>query len=384
MALGLSSPWFVESSEILEGELHLRINFKSGSKFDGCAVHDTSERTWRHLNFWQYPTYLHARVPRVIGEDGKVGTVDIPWARAGSGFTAMFEALAMLMVRSMPVSEVSRVLHVDDMALWRLMERSVETARQKVSFEEVTRIGVDETSCKKRHDYVTEFVDLDRTRVLFCVRGKGAHTLEEFEKEFTLHGGKVENVKTFSCDMSKAFLAGIREHFPKAQVVLDRFHLVKLLNEAVDQTRKSETHGHKSHRFVWLRNPASLTEEQVKALAEMEQNKAYEKTSKAYRLRLAFQNVFVSDKKFGIAYFDSWLDEALSSGIEAIERVAQTFFNMRDNIISWFDHRVNNGILEGINSVIQSAKARARGYANPNHMILMSYILHGKLDFSSN
>src|SRR5512142_2164813 len=161
MALGLSRPWKVESSEIADGELRIRIGFEKGAKFGGLPVHDTVERSWRHLNFWQFATVLTARVPRVKGKDGKVTQVEVPWARPGSGFTALFEAVALTMMRSCPVCETARALGVDDMALWRLLERSVIRARAGADHSSVRRVAVDETSCRRGQDYISVFVDLD-------------------------------------------------------------------------------------------------------------------------------------------------------------------------------------------------------------------------------
>jgi transposase len=385
MALGLSRPWFVASSLITQGELHIRIDFEPGAKFDGRPVHDTLEREWRHLNFWQYPTYLHARIPRVIGEDGKVTLVDVPWARPGSGFTALFEAIVLAMARSMPVSEVARNLKVDDMAIWRLLEGAVASAREKADYSKVTRVGLDETATKRGHHYITKFVDLDASRVLFVCQGKGADTLEEFKRDLVAHGGDPEKVTTISCDMSPAFLSGAAQRFPKARVVLDRFHLMKMVSEAVDATRREETgktRRAKGTRFLLLKNPSKLSVEQRELLGNVLADEAFAKTSEAYRLRLAFQELFRQKKSKADHYLATWLDAALDSGVKAMEDVAETFFKMRDKILAWFDDRVSNGILEGFNSVLQSAKSRARGYANPKHMILMSYLLHGKLDLS--
>jgi transposase len=382
-ALGLSSPWIVTDSQLIEGELHLNIDFAVGARFDGKPVHDTVQRSWRHLNFWQYPTYLHARVPRVIGEDGSVCQVDVPWARPGSGFTAMFEALALLMMRDMPMSKVAQTLGVDDMRLWRMAERAVESARESADFSGVTRVGVDETSCKKRHDYISLFVDLDSKRVLFACKGRASTTLGEFKKDLVKHGGNPKSIKSFSCDMSPAFLSGIKKHFPKAEIVLDKFHLVKMLSEAVDQTRRSETKHvrmPKGARFLWLKNPNRLSDSQKQTLSALQGQAVFTKTAEAYRLRLAFQELFHQPLSKASHYLATWLDAALDSGVGAIEEVAQTFFQKRDLILNWFKHRVNNGILEGLNSVLQSAKNRARGYGNPDHMILMSYLLHSKLN----
>lgn len=383
MGLGLSRPWFVSAASIEEGELHIHIDFERGSGFEGKSIHDSVERTWRHLNFWQYPTYLHAKVPRVVGEDGKVTQVDVPWARPGSGFTALFEALAITMARSMPVSAVGKLLAENDMRIWRLLEKAVESAREQLDFSHVRRIGVDETACQRGQNYITTFVDLERSQVLFGCQGKGADTLLRFKKEFESHKGKVANVVTFSCDMSAAFLSGIAEFFPKAKVVLDKFHLVKMVSDAVDITRRADTkqsRNTKGTRFLWLKNPSRLSGGETAKLQELRNQEAFSDTSEAYRLRLAFQELFEQPKPRAAKYLANWLDAALECGVKAIEDVAETFFKIRDKILSWFDSRVSNGLLEGLNSVLQSAKARARGYGNPQHMILMSYLLHGRLN----
>jgi transposase len=386
IGLGLSRPWMVTTSAIEGGELHIAIDFEKGARFDGRPVHDTVERSWRHLNFWQYPTYLRARVPRVIGEDGKVSQVEVPWARPGSGFTALFEALAITMCRHMPVSRVAKELCMDDMSLWRLLERAVSDAREGSDFSQVRRVGLDETASRRGHRYVTKFVDLDRAQVLFVCEGKGADTLRLFKEDLELHGGKAENIRTFSSDMSPSFLSGISEFFPNAQVVLDKFHLVKMLSEAVDETRRSESKRHhhgKGVRFLFLKNPNNLNEDQRRRLEELQASPAFAQTAEAYRLRLAFQDLFRQTKQDAPHYLATWLDAAYDCGVRAIEDVATTFFKMREKILSWFESRVSNGILEGLNSVLQSAKNRARGYANPKHMILMSYLLHGKLNLST-
>ena len=382
MGLGLSRPWTVTSSRIEEGELHIDIDFEKGAKFDGCSVHDTVDRSWRHLNFWQYPTYLHARVPRVVGPDGKVKQVEVPWARPGSGFTALFEALALTMCRHMPARRVAIELHMDDMALWRLMDKSIEAARAKADYSNVTRVGVDETSSRKGHRYITKFVDLDRARVLFACEGKAADTLRRFAEDLVLHGGRVSKIRTFSCDMSAAFLSGIAEHFPKADVVLDKFHLVKMLSEAVDETRRSESKGvrdAKGTRFLWLKNPARLKEEERVRLQALVDGPAYGQTAEAYRLRLAFQDLFNQSKTKAPHYLATWLDAALECGVRAIEDVAETFFKMRDKILSWFDHRISNGILEGLNSVFSAVRRKARGYRSVQTLITMLYFTAARL-----
>jgi transposase len=118
MALGLQAPWQVDdisfaADESKQKELHLHIGFLSGARFAdasgaACPVHDTVEREWQHLNFFEHHCFLHCAVPRIKTTEGKVETVAVPWARPGSGFTLMFEAFAMALIeREMPVNRVA-------------------------------------------------------------------------------------------------------------------------------------------------------------------------------------------------------------------------------------------------------------------------------------
>lgn len=383
LALGLSSPWKVVSSDIVDGRLEIRIDFEKGARFENQPVHDTVERSWQHLNFWQYPTMITARVPRVKGPDGKVNQVEVPWASPGSGFTILFEAMALTMMKSMTVSQVAKLLFCDDMKLWRLAERSLAQALKSLDLSKVRRVGVDETKSLKGHEYITVFADLDTRKVIFACIGKGAASLERFASELLRCGADPAQIECFCSDMSRAFLSGIKRFFPSSEIVIDKFHLVKLVSEAVDATRKAEMkHAREkvSSRFLWLKNPGNLSDDERRELSLLNARPAFEKTGRAYTLKLAFQELFHVKKRVSESRLDEWLDEALSCGIAALERVAETIFRHRKMILSWFDKRISNGLLEGLHSVLQSAKNRARGYANPDHLILMSYLIHGQLN----
>ena len=119
MALGLTEPWSVERTEFDAGarRLDLYLDFRRGAVFAcpecgaaGCKAWDTTDLEWRHLDFFQHEAYLHARVPRVKCEGCGVKQVGVPWARSGSGFTLVFEALVLAMAKAMPVAAVARLV----------------------------------------------------------------------------------------------------------------------------------------------------------------------------------------------------------------------------------------------------------------------------------
>jgi transposase len=179
-ALGLERPWQVMRIDFdqVDQQLNLFLDFPRGSTFPcpvcgmSSAVHDTTEKRWRHLNFFQHECYLTARVPRVSCTAHGVHQVSLPWTRSGSGFSLLFEALAMVLVREMPVAAAARILGVHGNRLWRIMGYYVDKAREYADYRFVTTIGVDETSIRKRHQYVSIVVDLAESQTIFAAEGK--------------------------------------------------------------------------------------------------------------------------------------------------------------------------------------------------------------------
>ena len=378
----MTPPWKITDLEFIEGEVHIHVDFERGARFGGCEVHDTSDRKWRHLNFFKYACWIHARVPRVKGPGGKVDTVEVPWARPGSGFTMDFEALAIELFSRMPVSSAAQVLGVTDTRLWRLLRGYVSKCREETTYTQPVRVGVDETSARKGHDYVTVFVDLDAKRVLFACQGKDGSALDKFKSFLLERGLAPEKVESFASDMGPAFISGIQRVFPGATITLDRYHLVALVSRAVDVTRRAETNGQKGRkrtRWLWLKNPSNLNKGERERLKTLLDESVFPLTGKAYGLKLAFQDLFLLSQAESSLAFYEWVAMALCSGVAAMASTAFTLYKHATMILEWFKTRISTGLLEGLHSVLQAAKAKARGYRNPDNLIAMSYLLHGKL-----
>ena len=396
MALGIVPPWEVTEVTFSKesNRLDITIDFQRGATF-ACPVcgalasaYDTTEKTWQHLHFFQYEAYLHARVPRVNcpNEGCGIKQVQVPWARAGSGFTLLFEALVMTMARDLPVNVMARLFSVTDTRLWRVINAYVETARAKEDFSDVKRIGVDETSVKKGHDYVSFFFDLDKKKLLFGTEGKDNETVKAFVADLKKHGGDPEQITDAAIDMSKAFIKGIKEQLPNAVTTFDRFHLIKLMNEVMGKVRSDEARQFpemlKKSRYLFLKNPEKLTPVEQERLDTMVANQCH-KSVEAYTHKLNLQNVyFAESRQEAEALLKQWHKKTSKSSIGLIQKMAKTVQDHWDGILSYFDSVLTTGFLEGINSLIQAAKARARGYRNPRNMISMAYLIAGKLKFN--
>jgi len=392
-ALGLTPPWQVLDIKFSEPEnrLDIWVGFPEKNTFTcpSCGqsdmpIYDTKEKTWRHLNFFQYRTYLHARIPRIKCSTGcKVKQVKPPWARPGSEFTLLFESLIMLLAQDMPVKAIAELTGEHDTRLWRILYHYVEEARAKLDFSEVKQVGVDETAAKRGHDYITLFVDLDKSRLLFATPGKGKETIDTFVKDLREHQGDPNNIKNACSDLSPAFIAGVKSFLPQAQMVFDRFHIMKIINAAVDEVRRYESRENealKKTRYIWLKNPQNLTTKQCNKLNSLK----YEHlaTVRAYNLKLSFQSLFEQPNRLdGEEFLKRWYYWATHSKLVPMVNAAHTIKDHWNGILNWFSSNISNGILEGINSLIQAAKARARGYRNSKTLITISYMISSQLKF---
>jgi transposase len=394
VALGLAKPWVVSKIEFSQEQhqLDMWLDFPAGSLFacpdcgKNCGAYDSGERVWRHLNFFQHKTFLHARQPRIQCPDHGVKTVEVPWARSGAGFTLLMEAFILVLVQSgMTPAQAGRLIDEHDTRLWRVLQYYVEKARKEADFSEVTMVGVDETSRSKGHHYISVFMDLDeeRRRVLFATPGKDSDTVKRFREDLEAHGGKAQQVQEACLDMSAAFINGLGEQFPNAQLTFDNFHLMQLLGDAVDQVRREEQQTHpelKGTRYVWLKNEWNHTEQQARTFDQLRSSKLA--TVRATHLKSVFQDLFACDSVAEAQpMLKHWYFWATHSRIPPMIKAAKTIKKHWAGVLRWFVSRISNGLLEAINSLIQSAKAKARGFRNSRYLITMVYLIAGKLDF---
>jgi transposase len=165
------------------------------------------------------------RTPRIKTKDNKVRLIRPPWAGINSGFTLLFEDLILELATNMPIHKVSSLIHESDYKIWSLLEKYIEESLSKADHSNVNKVGIDETSKSKNHNYITLFVDLDEKRTIFITEGKEHETVEEFARAFEAHQGRPENISNVSCDMLPAFIKGIRENLPNAEITFDKFHI---------------------------------------------------------------------------------------------------------------------------------------------------------------
>ncbi len=438
VALGLGAPWRVTSVAFDEGagKLEIGLDFARGSRFacpvEGCvelvcAVHDTAEKKWRHLDFFEHQAFLGARVPRVSCCEHGVHLVAVPWARPGSGFTLLMEVAMLTFAKQMPIAPLARMTREHDTRVWRVIEHHVGASRAGLDFSDVSQVGMDETSARRGHDYVSIFMDLDKRRVMFATPGKDADVVRAFAEDLTAHGGTPKTqVKRVCCDMSAAFIKGIGLHLGeqqatgegtgaviatdatdpasttaatgsepggeslgapaelhRPQIVFDRFHVVAKANEAVDEVRRAEAKTRpelKRSRYAWLKNSANLTVKQRERLTWLTRPSMRLRTTRAARWRDDFNGFYEQPTRDQAeTYLRRWCYGAKRSRLEPVKQFVRTVEAHWEGIIAWQDSQLSNGLLEGTNSLVQAAKRRARGYRSKTKMITIIYLIAGKL-----
>ena len=374
--LGLDTSWKVldVSLSLEESRVDITVEHRGGpvdcpecGKSSTIADHGP-ERTWRHLDTMRFETRIAARTPRADCRACGVKTIAVPWADKHSRFTLMFEAFAIdVMLACGNIKSAVGLLGITWGAVQRIMDRAVQRGLVKRDMENIERVGIDEKSFRRRHNYVTVITDIDGSRVLEVTEG---HDEKAADKAWTaIPEPQRKEVKAVAMDMWVAFENAAIKHAPQADIVHDRFHISKHLNEAVDKVRRKE---HKAlmkegdERLVgskhsWLFNPENMKEERWLDFQPLKDSEL--KTSRAWAIKEQFRwfwdYVYAGNAK---KFFDQWYGWAARSRLTPIIDSAKMIKNHLPNILTYFRHRITNAASEGFNSRIQSIKASARGF----------------------
>jgi len=384
LGLGLEPPWCVVDQRLETAcqphELRLTVAAERGARFpcpdcgQAAKAHDWKEQTWRHLNFFQHACYITARVPRVDCPEHGVRRIEVPWARPDSGFTLLFEQVAVMLMREMPVAAVARLIGVTDKRLWRVLEFYVGRALARLDLAGLRAVGLDETAAKRGHVYVTVFIDLDAADkpVRFVAPGKGKETVAAFRAFLREHGGEPTRVAEVVCDMSAAFLAAAGSSFPNAAVAVDWFHVVQVFTAAVDQVRRREAKLRKlpaGTRWATLKRQERLTQAQRLALYELETGGFA--TAEAYRAKEMLRWVRKAETpraaRWRLTHFLRHIDQRLEAAGPVLGPVRQALETVRrhaERIIQrWRSGHTN----------------RARGYRNTTTFATIIYLIAAPL-----
>ena len=390
-ALGLQDPWKVDEIrfEPEQGEIHF--DLACDAKRLGCpvcaagdqSIHDRTQRTWQHLHFFQFKAFLHAPLPRVkCAQCGKVTQVEVPWARPGSGFTLLMDALVLTLAKKLPVSAIAKMFGVSENRIWRAINVHVESARQATTYSEVRALGVDEKYVGRRLGYLSIFHDPLARRVIGTAEGRKADTFETFKADFESHKGQPNEIKFITMDMSKSFQAGARKQFPKAEICFDAFHISQLIHDALDEVRRAEVKQDaslKGSRWGLLKSPIDWTTEQTTDMHWLQRSGL--KTARAWRMKQRFKEIHLMCRagEDPESLYRSWISWAKRSRLEPFKRLSKTLTSHLSGILAAYRLGASNAVAENINSQIQAAIVRARGFKSLSSLTNIIFLTTGKL-----
>ena len=393
-SLGLEEPWFIErvNCDSTNQEFHIYVGVRNDAmivcpRCGGATKrygYETSERVWRHMDCLHYLCYVHAKRPRVQCPHCGVVQVSAPFERPNSRFTILFESYALLIMTDVPRRRASFLLRCNEKSLASILSYWVNDAVSKLDFGKVTKLAIDETSFKRNHEYVTVTVDPDERRVIDVQQGRSKASVQAMKDKLERQGGDATKIESVTCDMSAAYLSAVEEYFPNAKLAIDKFHLKQLFINALDEVRKEDQReANEKRRLFASRRLLTIPESKMSKEQIAEVNliaQCYPRVGRAFRIVQALDVLYssqtVEEAAELLKQLYSWMRRCR---LEPMKDVALTLAKHSQRILNYFHNRLTNAICEGINSMIQAAKRKARGFRTLEGFISMIYLIAGKL-----
>ncbi len=306
----------------------------------------------------------------------------IPFANGSCGYTHRFASYVLDLLRIGTIKDVAALLCVSWDTVNDIHKRHLKRKYSPPIIKGVKRIGIDEFAVRKGHVYMTIVVDLDTGRIVHVGNGKGKEALEAFWNRANRLGVEIEVVAT---DLSGAFIASVLENAPEATLVFDHFHVVKLMNDAVDSVRRTqyavETDLNKrkiikGSRWLLLQNGTDVMDSRHRNRLDnvLELNKPI---AQAYFLKEYLREIWMQPNKAEAEkVIDDWVRIARDSGQKQLVKMAATLLAHRWGILAWCDHHISSGRVEGINNKIKVMKRNAYGFRDEEYFKLRLFSLH--------
>jgi transposase len=378
--LGLVAPWKVEAVSVKVPEQQIEVRVACQETVWGCPqcsqrmhVHEWEERRWRHLDSCQFQTILVARVPRVRCPEHGSQVVAVPWAEKFGRFTRLFERLAIQVLQLCSVAEACRLLRISWEEADGIKQRAVDRGLARKPVRPLKRLCVDEKTAGWGQDYVTvvAHVTEERTVVEYVGDGREQASLDQFWTGLTSE--QLTGVEAVAMDMWEPYFNSTCAHLPGAagKIVYDPYHLVQHMNEAVNHVRKQEHRRLAAQgdavlagtRSLWLYGMENVPEHRAAAFDQIKfLNLA---TSRAWALKEVLRNLWLQPNlRTAQRYFERWYSWAIRCRLAPVKKVARMCRRHLANILTYFEHRLTNGPIEGLNNRIQGLVKKAFGYRN--------------------
>ena len=354
----------------------------------GCArvhVHEHALRSWESAPIGLTPVDIVMHSPRVKCLSCGAKTWHQPiFANGQRRITKSFELFIEQWLSRLTIQDIVETFGIS----WNTVSE-IDLARlKKLSRPKLgglKRLAIDENYLGKRLGYITVVLDLDTKAIVSVLKGRGKAALAPFFAKLKQAKAKIVAAAT---DMAGGYIAAVMEHLPKAALVFDRFHVVKLMNEKLSDLRREmyneltdKMHRKvlKGTRYLLMMNPENLKQnEKVDEKAQLKEAlQLNESLSVAYYLKEDLRQFWnQKSKPAAEQYLEAWCRRADASGIRQMQIMAKTLRMHRRGLLNWYDHPISTGPLEGINNKIGAMQRRAYGYRNYEHIKERLLTLH--------
>ena len=370
-----------EDHAIFYGRLRQHVRKCHRCRSVNIRIKETKERTFRMLNLGNKRAYLKIDIYKIWCQkcDSKVW-LPLPFAIGKLPMTKSFMRHIIKLTSMTTLLAVAGFLGVQWNTVKNIDKANLAKRAKQFSFKKLRYLSIDEIAIKKGHKYMTIFTDISTGRIIHAVKGRKEEAIRPFLKQLAK---KARRLRGIAIDMSAAYARSIKLHLPAVEIIFDRFHVTKLLTNAVDNVRRAEYAKCKNkgisvlkgQRFLLLRNFADLDTAQqssLKQLLEINQSLAI-----AHSMKEQFRSFWgCQSRQEGVRFLVLWIVAALDSGVALLVKTARTLLYRAKGLLSYFNHKIDNGKAEGINNKIKVLKRQAYGFRDQEYFKLRLYHLH--------
>lgn len=352
------------------------------------AAYDQRLRYWRHTDLGELRVELRYELRRADCPEHGPTAEKVPWAEHGAWHTADFEDLTAYCAQQMSATQVATQMRTAWRTVGKIVRRVVGRKLPGDRLGGLRRIGIDELSYRKHHEYVTVVVDHERQCVVWTAPGKNAATVAKFFAE--LGPARAKQLELVSIDMSGAYISAVKAGAPQAQIVFDRFHVQRLAHDALDEVRRTLTRelraagdkaALKDMRFVLQKNEWNLTLEEHKRLADTVANN--EPLFRAHMLKANLIEVLsAADETVAKRKLDEWTAWAARCRLAPFVRIGGTIRKHAEGILAYVKTKLTNARTEGLNGKIRVITRRAFGFHCVSSLIAYITLCCGGLTLS--
>ena len=346
-------------------------------------IKDTKVRRLRMIPLGSLKCFLEITVHKFKCKDcGASRWAKLPFAVGKLPMTQAFVSYILSLLKIGTLQGVGLLLGLQWKTVKNIHKSHLKDHPKRISYKKLRYLSVDEFSIKKGHTYMTVFTDICTGQIIYAVAGRKVEDIKPFLMRLAK---KASNLEAIAMDMSTSYISAVKTHLPHVDIVFDRFHITKILNEALDKLRRQEKQKclqageevTKGDRFLLLKNFDTLTTEESSKLDQL--FKINEPIAKMHTMKEQFREFWIKKTKKEAAHFLlHWIYEAVYSKIQPLVGAGLTLLRHYEGLLTYFDHHIDNGMAEGLNNKIKVLKRRAYGYRDLEYFELLLYHLHEK------